>query len=101
MLVRMNCIGINKYLKIILRNFDFIDCDSFDIIEYIKFYCNQDVNILKHCFQKFREICYSELHQNVVNVLTSPSLANNYFTTEIYEKINNYYIYTSVPRVFI
>ena len=59
MKVIMSFIRINKYFKTILRNFVLIDGDSFDIIEYIRFYCNQDVNILKHCFQKFREMCYS------------------------------------------
>ena len=74
---------------------------KFDMVEYVKFYCCQDVRILKQGFQKFRKMCWESLKIDVNNVLTAPSLANQYFTREIYEKIPNYYLYGGIVRSFI
>ena len=74
---------------------------KFDMVEYVKFYCCQDVRILKQGFQKFRKMCYESLKIDVVNVLTAPSLANQYFTREIYEKVPDYYLYGGIVRSFI
>ena len=74
---------------------------TFDKIKYVKFYCKQDVNILKQGFKKFREMCLEALQIDVNDVLTAPSLANQYFTREIYNKIPNYMKYSGVPRAFI
>ena len=74
---------------------------KFDMVEYVKFYCCQDVRILKQGFQKFRKMCWESLKIDVNNVLTAPSLANQYFTREIYEKIPDYYLYGGIVRSFI
>ena len=74
---------------------------TFDKIKYVEFYCKQDVNILKQGFKKFREMCLEALQIDVNDVLTVPSLANQYFTREIYNKIPNYMKYSGVPRAFI
>ena len=47
--------------------------------KYVEFYCNQDVNILSQCFDKFANDCLRELDIDVDEVLTAPSLANKYF----------------------
>lgn len=75
--------------------------NEFDMIEYVKFYCCQDVRILKQGFQKFRKMCYESLKIDVKNTLTAPSLANQYFTREIYEKVPDYYLYGGIVRSFI
>ena len=75
--------------------------DNFDMVEYVKFYCCQDVRILKQGFQKFRKMCWESLKIDVNNVLTAPSLANQYFTREIYEKVPDYYLYGGIVRSFI
>ena len=75
--------------------------NTFDMVEYVKFYCCQDVRILKQGFQKFRKMCYESLKIDVNNVLTAPSLANQYFTREIYEKVPDYYLYGGIVRSFI
>lgn len=75
--------------------------NEFDMVEYVKFYCCQDVRILKQGFQKFRKMCYESLKIDVNNVLTAPSLANQYFTREIYEKVPDYYLYGGIVRSFI
>ena len=78
-----------------------IDDEHFDKKEYVKFYCQQDVNILKQGFQKFRSMCLEALQIDVNDVLTAPSLANQYFEREIYNKIPDYYKYSGVVRAFI
>ena len=73
----------------------------FNMVEYVKFYCCQDVRILKQGFQKFRKMCWESLKIDVNKTLTAPSLANQYFTREIYEKIPDYYLYGGIVRGFI
>ena len=75
--------------------------DKFNMLEYVKFYCCQDVRILKQGFQKFRKMCWESLKIDVNKTLTAPSLANQYFTREIYEKIPDYYLYGGIVRAFI
>ena len=53
---------------------------KFNMVEYVKFYCCQDVRILKQGFQKFRKMCWESLKIDVNNLLTAASLANQYFT---------------------
>ena len=84
-----------------LKKLNIKEDDKFDMIEYVKFYCCQDVRILKQGFQKFRKMCWDSLKIDVNNVLTAPSLANQYFTREIYEKIPDYYLYGGIVRSFI
>lgn len=84
-----------------LKKLNIINGNEFDMIEYVKFYCFQDVRILKQGFQKFRKMCWESLKIDVNNVLTAPSLANQYFTREIYEKVPDYYLYGGIVRSFI
>ena len=84
-----------------LNKLGIIEGDKFDMVEYVKFYCCQDVRILKQGFQKFRKMCWESLKIDVNQVLTAPSLASQYFTREIYEKIPDYYFYGGVVRSFI
>ena len=74
---------------------------KFNMVDYVKFYCCQDVRILKQGFQKFRKMCWESLKIDVNKTLTAPSLANQYFTREIYEKIPDYYLYGGIVRGFI
>lgn len=74
---------------------------KFNMVEYVKFYCQQDVRILKQGFQKFRKMCWESLKIDVNKTLTAPTLANQYFTREIYEKIPDYYLYGGIVRAFI
>lgn len=75
--------------------------NCFNMVEYVKFYCCQDVRILKQGFQKFRKMCWESLKIDVIKTVTAPSLANQYFTREIYEKIPDYYLYGGIVRAFI
>ena len=84
-----------------LNKLNIVEGDKFDMIEYVKFYCCQDVRILKQGFQKFRKMCLESLKIDVNQVLTAPSLASQYFTREIYEKIPDYYFYGGIVRSFI
>ena len=57
--------------------------DKFDMYEYVKFYCEQDVKILAAGFDKFRRMCLESLQIDIDEVLTAPSLANKYFEREL------------------
>jgi hypothetical protein len=48
-------------------------------LEYCKYYCKLDVNILKQGMQKFMELTKKELDINIYDYLTISSLAHNYF----------------------
>ena len=78
-----------------------IKTDYFNMKEYVKFYCNQDVNILAQGFDKFRNDCLNELNIDVDKVLTAPSLANKYFEDNLYYHIPNFYKYSGIVRAFI
>ena len=69
-----------------------INNKQFDMKKYVEFYCNQDVRILKEGFNKFRMMCLNNLNIDVNQVLTAPSLANLYFSRNIYEKVEDYYV---------
>lgn len=84
-----------------LRKLNISQGDKFNMVEYVKFYCRQDVRILKQGFQKFRKMCWESLKIDVIKTVTAPSLANQYFTREIYEKIPDYYLYGGIVRAFI
>ena len=84
-----------------LRKLNISQGDKFNMVEYVKFYCKQDVRILKQGFQKFRKMCWESLKIDVIKTVTAPSLANQYFTREIYEKIPDYYLYGGIVRAFI
>lgn len=84
-----------------LRKLGIAKDNKFNMVEYVKFYCRQDVRILKQGFQKFRKMCWESLKIDVIKTVTAPSLANQYFTREIYEKISDYYLYGGIVRAFI
>lgn len=84
-----------------LRKLNISQGDKFNMAKYVQFYCCQDVRILKQGFQKFRKMCWESLKIDVIKTVTAPSLANQYFTREIYEKIPDYYLYGGIVRAFI
>lgn len=50
----------------------------FDHKKYAIFYCEQDVNVLRQGYEKFRELMYSITQIDVDNVISLPSLADKY-----------------------
>ena len=78
-----------------------IDEDHYNMELYCKFYCEQDVNILKQGHMKFKELVEQELNLNIDESISISSLANKYFTQNIYSKINNLYQYSGHLRKFI
>ena len=78
-----------------------VKTEYFDMKAYVKFYCEQDVNILAQGFDKFREMCLNELNIDIDEILTAASLANKYFEQNLYFKVKNFYKYSGVPRAFI
>ena len=73
--------------------------DTFKHIEYSIDYCMQDCRVTKAGVEKFREWLYILTLQDVHNVLTSASIANNYLTEAgCYEGC---YKISNIPRHFI
>ena len=80
-----------KDSKQFIKNIDKIEgCrlseDTFNMQIYNQFYCDQDVNILKKGFIKFRELTKEALNLDPLQYLTAPALANAYFTEHVYSK---------------
>ena len=78
-----------------------VKTNYFNMSEYVKFYCNQDVNILSQGFDKFHNDCLNELGIDVDEVLTISSLAQKYFDKNLFYNIDDYYKYSGIPRAFI
>ena len=78
-----------------------IDKDHFDMQLYCEFYCRQDVRILKAGHMEFKKLVWDALKLNIDHSLTISSLANLYFTKNIYSKIDDLYEYSGHVREFI
>lgn len=78
-----------------------IDENHFRMDLYCEFYCKQDVNILMKGHMKFRELVEWELNLDIYDIISISSLANKYFTNNIYCKISNLYEYSGHVRKFI
>lgn len=78
-----------------------IDENHFKMDLYCGFYCKQDVNILMMGHMKFKELVERELKLDIDEVISISSLANKYFTNNIYSQIPNLYEYSGHVRKFI
>ena len=78
-----------------------IDDNHFDMELYCKFYCEQDVKILKIGHTTFRELCLKELNLDIDYSISISSLANKYFEQNVYSKIDDLYEYSGVVREYI
>ncbi len=58
---------------------DYIHGDDFFHIRYAKYYCNQDVKVLRDGFVTFRKWCMEYLNVDSLHYLTIASLADQYF----------------------
>lgn len=68
---------------------DYIHKTQFLHMEYAKFYCNQDVRVLKEGFCTFRRWCLEALDMDITNYLTLPSMADQYLIKEgCYENVS-------------
>ena len=61
-----------------------IDEDHFDMKVYCEFYCQQDVNLLRRGYMKFRESTQKLFGIDTLNILTAPSLAHKVFVDSVY-----------------
>ena len=78
-----------------------IDENTFDMYKYAEFYCNQDVRILREAFEKLCKGFMDEFQINVKECLTTPALANKFFSREVYEPNGNLYMVGGHVREFI
>ena len=78
-----------------------INENAFNMELYCKFYCEQDVNILKIGHTTFRDLVMNELELNIDKSISISSLANKYFEWNVYSKIPNLYEYSGVIREYI
>lgn len=79
-----------------------VEKDKFDMFKYCEFYCNQDVNILKTGFDKFRLMCLSEpIKVDIDYFISAASIADYYFNLNVYSKVDDMKKYSGVTRAFI
>ena len=75
--------------------------NEFNMELYCKFYCEQDVNILKIGHTTFRDLVSQELNLDIDKSISISSLANKYFELNVYSKIPELYEYAGVVREYI
>ena len=56
--------------------------EEFNIIEYCKYYCMRDIEVMKQAMEKFRDIIQDHLGLDILDSLTVSSLAQKYFEKE-------------------
>ena len=78
-----------------------IDEEHFDMYKYAEFYCKQDVRILREAFEKLCDGFKSEFNIDVKNILTTPSLANEFFNQNVYYPNKNLYYLGGHVRDFV
>ena len=79
-----------------------IDDETFDMMKYCEFYCQQDVNVLRIGFNAFREATLSDpINLDVFDYLTAPSLANQWVTKNVFSPNGNLYQVGGDLRNFI
>ena len=87
-----------------MTNLEELKCikgDEFDMIRYAKFYCEQDVRILKEGFEKFRTLLLQQFGLDAYNFVSISSIANRYMELNCYFKNGNLYDLANTPRDFI
>ena len=92
---------MEQFKKNIIKADAYIDEEHFDAKKYSEFYCRRDVEILRDGFEIFRNGCLSDFDLDVDKFLTASSLANAYFTKEIYHQNENLYEYSGLLREYI
>ena len=65
------------------------DDNTFDLYTYAKFYCEQDVRILREGLIKFDDMCEKALGIKATSKLSVSSLANAYLELNVYSKIKD------------
>ena len=78
-----------------------INENTFDMYKYAEFYCIQDVRILREAFEKLCKGFKDEFDIDVKSILTTPTLANEYFNKNVYEPNGNLYYVGGHVRQFI
>ncbi len=78
-----------------------IDKNHFDLEVYSKYYCEQDVRILKEGFERFRSDLLKEFNLDAYDFVSICSIANKYFEHNVYYKNGNLYDLSNTPREFI
>lgn len=78
-----------------------IDDNHFDMYKYADFYCKQDVKILRLAFEKLCDGFMKEFNIDVKNILTTPTLANEFFNRNVYYPNGHLYAVGGHVRQFI
>ena len=74
---------------------------TFDMYKYSIFYCEQDVRILRLSFEKLADGFMKEFNVNVKTLLTTPTLANEFFKQNVYLPNGNLYEVGGHVREFL
>jgi hypothetical protein len=74
---------------------------AFRLDFYSNYYCDQDVNILPHGFEKFLSDLLKEFGLDVYNFISISSIVNRLLEREVYNKNGNVFEIANTPREFI
>ena len=76
--------------------------DTFDMIKYCEFYCQQDVNVLRIGFNAFHDAALDDpINLNVFEFLTAASLAGEYMDRNVFKPNGNIYKISGNLQKFI
>lgn len=76
--------------------------DSFNMLLYCEFYCQQDVNVLRIGFNAFREAALKPpIEMDIFEMTTAPALANQYLNNNVFYKDNDLYVYSGKLQDYI
>lgn len=76
--------------------------DSFDMLLYCEFYCQQDVNVLRIGFNAFREAALKPpIEMDIFEITTAPALANQYLNNNVFYKDKDLYVYSGKLQDYI
>lgn len=75
--------------------------EYFNLEEYVKFYCMQDVNLLKQGMVSFGKDIKDSLNINIDAYLTISSISQGYFTQNVYKKNPNVFMYGGVLKQYM
>ncbi len=79
-----------------------LTADTFDMMLYAEYYCQQDVNILRIGFNAFRESTLQEpIGLDILHYISAPALANAYMTRNVYATNEDTYCYSGIVQDFL
>ena len=75
--------------------------NHWDVKKYVRFYCDQDVRILREGFNTFRKMVELDLHLDILSIYSTSSLAYEVLMNNVLLKNSRIYATSGLPDAFI